>query len=114
MLITLALTVFVVTNIIVTWNLTNFPLHISSLIFKKIIPEEATFDRDAWENWLIIRFGLLGELFVCPICLGHWVSLTVGTVFYFLPHTQLPFWYPVLCMFSIPWVAYFFLKKLSS
>ena len=107
------MTLFIVTNIIVTWNVTNFPLYITAILFHRTVPEEATYDREAWETWLILRFDKLGELFVCPICLGHWVALIVGGIFYFTV-PGLPWFYPILCMFSMPWLSYAALNKLCS
>jgi hypothetical protein len=101
-------------NFVVMWNVTMMPLHISYFLFKKSIPEEASYDREAWENWVIMKFDYLGELAVCPMCHGHWVALISGGVSMAICPTDEPWFFPFLCMFTIPWMAYFVLRKLSS
>jgi hypothetical protein len=103
---------FITTNIVVTWNMTNFPLHLSKLLFRKTITNDDVIDRDAWETWCILRLGTFGELLICPICHGHWIALAVG--FILSLSFGFAFWFVPIAMFTYPWMSYWFLKKLSS
>jgi hypothetical protein len=101
----------VATDLLFVWNVTNFPIHVCKFILKDDCPDEGVHDRDSWENWCILRLGTFGEMLVCPICHGHWLSLFVGLVFTIC--FPLPWGFPFVAMFTYPVLGYLVLNTVK-
>ena len=102
----------IVSNLMMTWTLTNLPVHLYDL--KNILNQkkEKLYTREDWETYVSINCGLLGELIVCPICLATHVSWATGLGIYLISSCS-P-WIILAGALSWPLFSYYFYKKLIS
>jgi hypothetical protein len=98
---------FITADLMLAWFGTDFPAHWLRLG-----------DWEAFRNWCRMKLGsrgflqyLLGQLLICPICLGHWFAAVVAAhLSYFC---GLPWAVAVIGIFSWPLLSFILLKKLG-
>lgn len=107
---------------IVVWFLTNLPLHVWYGL--GLVPKEKELDPDdldldmqndspeTWEDWETLVYTqnkFFSELLTCPLCLGHWIAVIVGTIIYAL--SDFTWWFLPSAVFSWPLIAFFVYKS---
>jgi hypothetical protein len=100
----------IVSNLITIWNVTNLPVHFYDLAFFKK-NKKKLYTREEWEDHACLRWGVIGELLICPLCLATHLSWITG-LFIFLISNCTP-WIILYGTFSWPLIAYCFFKKLK-
>ena len=66
---------FVITaNLLSAWFFSNFPQHLWSALH-----QDPVFTKDDLACAAVTRYGGFGDLWVCPLCLGTWMSVFVAT-----------------------------------
>ena len=93
---------------ICTWFFTSLPLH----LFKPFIPKELEiYSWEDWSNWLMYKNTFIAELLGCPLCLGFWSSLCVGTLIAWVNDLSLGFIFAG--WFSWPVLSFALCKKIA-
>ena len=67
----------VMANFMAAWFLSNFPQHLWNLWHKGQPP---IYTKDDLTTAAITRYGVYGDLWVCPLCLGTWFSFAVSNI----------------------------------
>jgi hypothetical protein len=103
----------ITTNLLAAWFHSNFPQHLWNLTHPL---GEKVYTKDDLMEQAITTYGSFGDLWVCPICLGTWMSLLVS---FFMCH-ELPFppgsvWFhfTLTAMFTWP-VGFYAIHKFLS
>lgn len=69
---------FVITvNLLAAWFHSNFPQHLWNLLHRGLNP---VYTKDDLTNAAIETYRNLGDLWVCPLCLGTWFSMFVSLI----------------------------------
>lgn len=65
-------------NLILAWFHSNFAQH----LWNRLHPGNVVYTKDDLAVAAVVRYGDMGDLWLCPICLGTWLSLltAVGVV----------------------------------
>ena len=93
---------------ICTWFFTSLPLH----LFHYFIPQELEVDSwDEWNSWLLCENEFMAELLSCPLCLGFWSSLLVGTLVAWANDLSVGFIFAG--WFSWPLISFIIYKKME-
>jgi hypothetical protein len=67
----------VMANLMTAWFFSNFPQHLWNLLY----PDgEKVYTKDDLMTRAMDRCGAVGDLWICPMCLGTWMSFIVSTV----------------------------------
>lgn len=75
----------VASNLLAAWFLSNFPQHLWNAVHRL----DEVFTKDDLTDAAVSRYGKWGDLWVCPLCLGTWISGGVALVVAML--AELPF-----------------------
>ncbi len=65
----------IASNLLAAWFFSNFPQHLWSVLHR-----DPVFTKDDLAGAAVTRYGGLGDLWVCPLCLGTWMSLLVAGI----------------------------------
>ena len=84
----------VMANLMAAWFFSNFPQHLWNTLR---LSEDQVYTKDDLMSAAIQRFGSFGDLWVCPICLGTWMSTAVASA--------LPLFYPLHGLQCLQFIA---------
>lgn len=91
----------VVHNVLQAWLGSSFPIHVWNTLIAK--SGSRVYGRPDMVLAAFSRFGAFGELFVCPICAGTWITLLTSAVITFC--AGLPVWFVIVATLSIPGIV---------
>lgn len=88
-------------TLLLIWFYSPFRSTIGHLFLSKSISSNEDF-----ETALLFKTPFLGKLLSCFICSSFWCSLGIGTLFWYV--LNLPNYFPFLCWFTFPSIAYLY------
>lgn len=90
-----------------TWFNSTIKIHLTRLIIQdKASYDAEVFTLDDYDEYLLMRYGKIGELLTCKICLSHWISLAITILVMFATGFYSIF-LPIFCFFTVS----FFVSK---
>lgn len=92
-------------NLLAAWFFSNFPQHLWNLVHR----HDTVFTKDDLTTAAVGRYGSWGDLWVCPICLGTWISLLVATGLGVLTDVSLVHGLRFAAFSALSWPLYFYL-----
>jgi hypothetical protein len=96
-------------NWMASWEYTTLKVKFLKLWLLLSREKAEVYTPQDFDNYVCLRWGLLGELLSCPICLSHWVGALTSTILcYFF---ECPFYLVILSFFTYPIIIYSFMNR---
>lgn len=98
-------------NLSCAWEFSPFRVHLFSFLNKCLRREREIFTQEDWEYELASHWGAFGEMLMCPLCYGTWLSLAVSLTCCVVMGGSLIL--PIACCLSFPFLNLSVLKLLG-